>query len=455
MKKHSRFAELYSMNQMPNTSSFTASFNLLLILLFHLHELSFYYFFLRTLYPSIGGLFTNYTLDLLLSQSIAPVCYVLVVILTLLIILVVLYNEDKFEGFRYILAWLGSRIFPVLRILIELNVIIPAYFMVVDPYSGILFGVAVLLNLFVTFFMQNYAVRKDYLCCRNVDYLMLYKSMIYLGFCINAISVNYPSEVMFLCAMFAHFIISLSLLIMYFVKGATIYEHSISRLILIGTVVFYLSLSAGQICDELSRFFGVYTGQLDLLYYGIFLVLLSALSYTLFFYVREGSLENNKKLRYAAYFIGDKISSFSSSIEDECQMRGMIKCHIDAGCTNSDCFTLNEDVYDSKNNKICALSKINQNKEVFLKLYVKCLHELNLEHDQTVSSRIDYTEFYYYMLKNTYKSLHLVYKCDSAFQFPHDRIRLTRLKKAILMENRRLNKELYEGNLDIEFIIDC
>ena len=88
-------------------------------------------------------------------------------------------------------------------------------------------------------------------------------------------------------------------------------------------------------------------------------------------------------------------------------------------------------------------------------MYVKCLHELNLEHDQTVSSRIDYTEFYYYMLKNTYKSLHLVYKCDSAFQFPHDRIRLTRLKKAILMENRRLNKELYEGNLDIEFIIDC
>lgn len=51
MQKPNRFAELYSLNQMPNTSSLAACFNLLLALLFHLHELSFFYFFLRTLHP--------------------------------------------------------------------------------------------------------------------------------------------------------------------------------------------------------------------------------------------------------------------------------------------------------------------------------------------------------------------------------------------------------------------
>jgi hypothetical protein len=86
---------------------------------------------------------------------------------------------------------------------------------------------------------------------------------------------------------------------------------------------------------------------------------------------------------------------------------------------------------------------------VFLKLYVKCLYEKNLEKDTSVSNKIDYTEFYYYMLRNTYKALHLVYECDGKFQFPYDRIRIARLKKAILLENRRINKELYEGNLDI------
>lgn len=158
--------------------------------------------------------------------------------------------------------------------------------MMVDPYSGILFGVAVIINLFVTFFMQNYSIRKDYLCCRNVDYLMLYKSLIFLGYGLNALAINAPSQIMFMCTLFAHLIISLTLFIVYFVKGATIYEHAISRTILIGTVVFYLSLSLGQLCDEFCRFFHYYPGQIDILYYGIFCLLFSALAYTLFYHVR-------------------------------------------------------------------------------------------------------------------------------------------------------------------------
>ena len=50
--------------------------------------------------------------------------------------------------------------------------------------------------------------------------------------------------------------------------------------------------------------------------------------------------------------------------------------------------------------------------------------------------------------------MHLLEKCETKFQFPFDRLRITRLKDSILRENKRLNKELYNGDLDIEFIID-
>lgn len=120
-------------------------------------------------------------------------------------------------------------------------------------------------------------------------------------------------------------------------------------------------------------------------------------------------------------------------------MRGIVKCHIDENCENPDCFTIHEEVYDSKSNKVCQLSKINQNKETFLKLYVKCLYEKSLAEDN-LSTKIDYTEFNYYMLKNTYKTLKLVEECERKFQFPYDRIRLARLKKCMLQDNKRLNK---------------
>ena len=38
--------------------------------------------------------------------------------------------------------------------------------------------------------------------------------------------------------------------------------------------------------------------------------------------------------------------------------------------------------YDSKKNKLCFPEKLNQGKASFLKFYVKCLYEEELEYDQ-------------------------------------------------------------------------
>jgi hypothetical protein len=317
MSKEGRLSELYNLNQMPNTSPFTASFNLLLIAIFHVHEFSFFYGSLRILYPDMQNFFSNYTVDKSLSASLAPVCYSIVAVLTSLIILVVLYNEDKFEGFRYILAWIGSRIFRVLRILIELNVILPAYFMMVDIYSGIIFVFAALLNLFVSFFMQNYNIRKDYLCCQDVEYLMMFKILMFAGYGFNAIAITFCTKNMFVSTLVIHVVISSMLYFGYFFKGITIYKHAITRNILIVLIILYVSLSAGQLCDQICRLIGQYTNsQLDLVFGAMFFVLISALSISLFDWKREFSLEDGKPIKNKIYFIGDKKSNFSVDIEN-------------------------------------------------------------------------------------------------------------------------------------------
>jgi hypothetical protein len=175
--------------------------------------------------------------------------------------------------------------------------------------------VAVVINLLVTFFMQNYSFKKDYLCCRDVDYLILFKSLIYVAYAMDALVVAYPSSAMMLCALIAHFGIALAMYTLYFVRGITIYEHSISRTILIGLIVVYLSLVTGQLCDEFCRLFQYYNTQLDMLYAGVFCLLISTLSYILFCHIREQSLGDKKKsLKNKIYFIGDKVDSFSANI---------------------------------------------------------------------------------------------------------------------------------------------
>ena len=85
---------------------------------------------------------------------------------------------------------------------------------------------------------------------------------------------------------------------------------------------------------------------------------------------------------------------------------------------------------------------------------MKCWIETNLEEDK-IADKINYAEFLFVNFKNSYQSLHIIEECAAKFQFPLDKLRLTRLKGEIIKENKKLNKELFNDELDLEFIIDC
>jgi hypothetical protein len=61
----------------------------------------------------------------------------------------------------------------------------------VDNVSTAFYILTALINLFITFFAQNYVLRKDYLCCKNVTFLIFYKSIIIIGYAVNCIGYRF------------------------------------------------------------------------------------------------------------------------------------------------------------------------------------------------------------------------------------------------------------------------
>lgn len=103
------------------------------------------------------------------SSNLTSVALVFMILLSLACILAFLYNKfEEEEGYKYLLGWAGNKLFPFLRYLIDANIVIGAIFMPKNPLVGIFFVVAVVLNITITFFCQNYSLRKDYLCCKSV-----------------------------------------------------------------------------------------------------------------------------------------------------------------------------------------------------------------------------------------------------------------------------------------------
>lgn len=158
--------------------------------------------------------------------------------------------------------------------------------MTVDKICGGLFAITCLLNLFVNFFQQNYAIRKDYLCCRNVDYLILLKTTIFIGYANNVIGVLYCSEILFMVTLFIHLILSTTLFFVYFFRGITIYEHNITRNLVMFLLILYISMVFSQVCDQILRITKTTTETHCLLFLADFFVLFSILAYSFFRYVR-------------------------------------------------------------------------------------------------------------------------------------------------------------------------
>lgn len=151
---------------------------------YHLfHTLNFYFSTYQIVYNQTG-LF-NFTS--LISSNLVTLGYVLNIILNILCLISFFFNDLNEEGFKYLVAWLGNKIYPLIRYLIEVNLAIGAIIFYVDNVSTGFFIVTAAINLFITFFAQNYVLRKDYLCCKNLAFLLLHKIIIILTYIVSCV----------------------------------------------------------------------------------------------------------------------------------------------------------------------------------------------------------------------------------------------------------------------------
>jgi len=125
-----------------------------------------------------------------------------------------------------------------------------AFIFFVDDASGGFFVVTAIINLFITFFAQNYILRKDYLCCKNVAFLLLHKIVLIIGYAVSCIGyrmIRTPSQ--FLVFLGIHFCLALLTILCYFIFGFNIYRHTTPRVLLIGAICGYFSMSLAILYD--------------------------------------------------------------------------------------------------------------------------------------------------------------------------------------------------------------
>lgn len=154
----------------------------------------------------------------------------------------------------YLIAWLGNKIYPIIRYLIEINLAVAAIIFFADDISAVFFVLTSMVNLFITFFAQNYVLRKDYLCCKNVTFLLLHKVVIILSYGANCIGFKIISDdSSFLIVLGIHLFAASGLMLCYFLFGYYIYRHTTPRALLLGFISAYLSLSLAIFFDEANR----------------------------------------------------------------------------------------------------------------------------------------------------------------------------------------------------------
>lgn len=86
---------------------------------------------------------------------------------------------------------------------------------------------AMSINIFATFFLQNYTARKDLLCCKSLPFSMILKAVMIVGYLIiylvNNLSINIESSLILFITV--NLILSLTAFISYFAFGYTIYRY--------------------------------------------------------------------------------------------------------------------------------------------------------------------------------------------------------------------------------------
>ncbi len=118
---------------------------------------------------------------------------------------------------------------------------------------SIFFVFAAFINLAISFLCQNYTLRKDYLCCKSMPYLMLWKVVIIVGYAINCSGyylIN-NSQSGLLIYLTIQFLLSFTLILCYFLFGYLIYRHVSTQLALLFLLNTILSITAGNLYDAI------------------------------------------------------------------------------------------------------------------------------------------------------------------------------------------------------------
>lgn len=180
----------------------------------------------------------------MISTGLVILGYVLNALLNGLCLISFFYNDSEQEGILYLVAWLGNKIFPIVRYLIEINLALSAFIFAVDNVAAGFFFVTVLINIFITFFAQNYVLRKDYLCCKNMPFLIFYKVVVITVYAVDCVGQRTTvDKKSFITVLIILFLISLVSFIYYFISGYNCYRYSTPRYSLMGTLCILLSIS--------------------------------------------------------------------------------------------------------------------------------------------------------------------------------------------------------------------
>lgn len=181
---------------------------------------------------------------------------------------------------------------------------IAAVIFFVDNVSAGFFIITAIINLFITFFAQNYVLRKDYLCCKNVAFLLLHKVTLILTYgvsCVGYRIITQPTQ--FLVFLGIHLCPAMLLFLCYFLFGFNIYRHTTPRVLLIGAVVGYLSLALSMFYDEANRQYSNGTEMYYVIYQVILFGIISFFSFSLIQAMkRNGVSKNEKNFKKKVYF---------------------------------------------------------------------------------------------------------------------------------------------------------
>lgn len=183
---------IYQLSCFPSQSPVKSIITVLFFLVYLYHQISTTYHFFEVYYLMITPA-TQFTFEKLVPAKYSIICYAASPIIILLCINTAIYNQNKYSGIRYLLAWIGTKLSPVLRLLLEFNVAMCAFFVMLDTYCLVFYSFAAVISLMGTYFLQNYSISQDYLMCGNVTFSLAHRIVLYINIILNQSLLWYQS----------------------------------------------------------------------------------------------------------------------------------------------------------------------------------------------------------------------------------------------------------------------